>query len=226
MTPAKTGPTRPSATTLQPEQTPAELKALIDLLKGGGLKGPHLEIGTAAGGTLREMMLAYDAATRPKFVVVDTLQYYPNQREIIERNLTGAGIDPREVDFRVGTSWEKVGEALARNERFSFILIDAVHRARYVMQDLRWTRMLEPGGYVALHDHKPQFRGVEWATRRFLRTQPQYEKVALVDSLMIIRKKGMSGTEGSDFDISLAGMVSPLLRWRRSIEKRIARTRG
>jgi predicted O-methyltransferase YrrM len=215
---------RPSATTLASELTPAELNALVALLKGAGLTGPHLEIGTAAGGTLKELMRSYADVARPKFVVIDPLTYFPNQRDIVERNLRSAGIDPATVDFRVGTSWALVKDALAKQERFSFVFIDAVHKAKEVMQDLRWTRLLEPGGYVCLHDHKPRFRGVMWATRWFLARQPQYQRVALVESLAILRKTAPAAhAEASDFDIALGGIMSVLLRLRRSAEKRVGK---
>ena len=35
---------------LEPEMTPKEIAALLDLLHSASLKGRHLEIGTAAGG--------------------------------------------------------------------------------------------------------------------------------------------------------------------------------
>lgn len=212
---------RPSATSLEAETSVEERGALRKLLSNAGLSGPHLEIGTAAGGTLKELIGCYPSARRPQFVVVDPLSYYPNQREIVERNLRSAGIDPANVDFRVGTSWNMLQPALARKERFSFIFIDAVHRAKQVMQDLRWTRLLDPGGYVCLHDHQPKFDGVIWATKRFLARQPQYEQVALVDSLAILRKReSTDGDEVSDFDVALGGAMNVALRFRRSIEKR------
>src|SRR4051812_46311494 len=105
---------RPSAITLASELAPAELDALLRLLQGAGLTGPHLEIGTAAGGTLKELLLAYAPANRPKFVVVDPMGYFPNQRVTIERNLVSAGIDPTAVDFRVATSWQALKAALRR----------------------------------------------------------------------------------------------------------------
>ena len=69
------------------ECTEAEIAALVGAMRERGLSGAHLEIGTAAGGTLKRMMLAYPATERPKFLVVDPLAYFPNQREAVEANL-------------------------------------------------------------------------------------------------------------------------------------------
>src|SRR4051812_46739186 len=175
---------RVSATTLDSELFPEELQAIVRLLQSAGLRGPHLEIGTAAGGTLKQMMLAYPSDARPKFVVVDPMRYFPNQRDIVEGNLASAGIDPRGVDFRVMTSWEALKRALHPPESFSFIFIDGDHNADHVMQDLRWTRLLETGGCVCLHDYSPQFPGVVWATKRFLRANRGYRQAGLIGRLI------------------------------------------
>lgn len=215
---------RASALSLQPELTPAELSLLIDTLRQLKPDGPHLEIGTAAGGSLREMMRVYSAAERPRFVVVDPFSYFADQRATVERNLQAHGLDPGSVEFRVGESAALLPAALAANDRFAFIFIDGNHKARYVIQDLAWTRMLTVGGLVALHDHKPKFRGVMWATARFLRHNPHFERVAQADSLVILRKtRAAERPEVSAADITVAAIVQPLLRVRHSLEKRLAR---
>lgn len=179
---------RESATTLAPEVTEAELKALTGLISEKTADGAHLEIGTAAGGTLKAMICARDPVNRPRFVVVDPMTYFPGQREIVERNLRSAGIDPSDVEFRVGFSWPLFSRAEARGDRFSFIFVDGNHKAHHVIQDLSWARLLEPGGYLCLHDHSREHPGVVWAARHFLDRYPQYERVLQVDSLMILRK--------------------------------------
>ena len=85
---------RASATTLAAETTGAERSALLDVLRQARLTGQHLEIGTAAGGTLKELMAIYPEAKRPPFVVVDPLVYFPDQRRAVERNLLLAGNRP------------------------------------------------------------------------------------------------------------------------------------
>lgn len=215
---------RASATTLQPELTPAELEAIVGLLRRHPGRLAHLEIGTAAGGTLREMMRAYDDGARPPFVVVDPFSYFPNQRQTVEANLRGAGLDPATVDFRVGFSWPMLKTALTEPTRFSFMFIDGNHKARYVMQDLAWTRLLEVGGHVCLHDYKPKFRGVIWATERFLRRYPNYERVRMVDSLVILRKTAPSRQpEVTSADIAIGAGLEALHRWRWSLDKRLGR---
>src|ERR1700687_1759576 len=98
-------PMRASAITLEPEIPKNELARLVALLHAERLKGAHLEIGTAAGGTLRELMRAYPDETRPRFVVVDPMTYFPDQLAKVRRNLKDAGLDPERVDFRVAKSW-------------------------------------------------------------------------------------------------------------------------
>ena len=213
---------RPSAIDLQPELSQAELNAMKSLVQQYPKTGKHLEIGTAAGGTLRELMLCY-TKLRPPFVVVDPFTYFPDQLEIVKNNLRGANIDPVQVDFRKGFSWPQLEVAMSAKETFDFIFIDGHHDASYVMEDLRWTRLLNQGGLVCLHDYKPKFPGVQWATERFLRRNPNYTKIIHVDSLVVLKKSVMSGTEVSDGDLSLSKFMNRILKYKRSIMKRLSR---
>ncbi len=165
---------------LSSETTGPEREALAQLLKDAALTGAHLEIGTAAGGTLKELMSCYPAESRPQFVVVDPFTYFERQRSAVEENLRSAGIDPADVDFRVGYSWAQLQTAQSRGDRFAFIFIDGNHDLKYVTQDLRWTRLLVDGGYVCLHDYSESFPGVILATDRFLRRNPNYSLVSHV----------------------------------------------
>src|SRR5262249_2922361 len=167
------------------------------------------------GKTLKAMMLTYNEGSRPPFVVVDTFTYFPGQLDHVRDNLRSAGIDPSTVDFRVGTSWGLVSEALANNESYSFIFIDAVHSYLEVTQDLRWTRMLEPGGYVCIHDYKPKFPGVEWAVRWFLWRNRNYRMVGKAGSLAVLHKSGVSTMrESSALDLAAAqaARIAPRVR--------------
>jgi hypothetical protein len=101
---------------LAAEVSERELAARKALLKTRGLKGPHLEIGTAAGGTLKELMRCYADAERPRFVVVDPMRYFPDQPAIVRKNLASAGLDPKQVDFRIARSWLRA-EAPASDSR-------------------------------------------------------------------------------------------------------------
>lgn len=215
---------RQSATTLESELHPAELQCLRDLLSENPRSGRHLEIGTAAGGTLKALMLAYPPEARPPFSVVDPMTYFPNQLDLVRTNLRSAGLDPEAVDFRVGTSAEKLGPALAVGDTFSFVFIDGNHKARYVIQDLTWCRMLEVGGHVCLHDYKPRFPGVVWATDRFLRRYPNYRVVHRVESLIVLRKERASARpEVTRADLVEGGVRSFVEGLSRSLAKRIRR---
>ena len=183
---------RASATTLEAEMTLEETQALSELLETANLAGSHLEVGTAAGGTLKCMMALYPEKRRPKFVVVDTMKYFPDQKGIVERNLRSVEVDPADVDFRVGDSWIEFRKAEAAGEQFDFILIDASHKLNHVTRDLSWTRMLRPGGYVCMHDYSPKFRGVTKAADKFLARYKNYSREELAGSLLILKKNSPS----------------------------------
>jgi hypothetical protein len=211
--------------TLDPETTTAERACIVDLLRKGGLSGKHLEIGTAAGGTLALMMSAYPAERRPPFVVVDPFTYFRGQRDAVDQNLRCAGVDPASVDFRVGFSFPVLQRALPSGERFSFIFIDGNHNTPFVMQDLMWTRLLDVGGYVCLHDYTRKFRGVIWSVEHFLRRYPNYRKVAAVDTLVVLQKQSESTRpEVSGLDIALAKLLRHVHRGQWSLDKRLGRT--
>jgi predicted O-methyltransferase YrrM len=218
---------RASATTLAAEVSDNELAALKALLKTRRLKGPHLEIGTAAGGTLKELMRCYADAERPRFVVVDPMQYFFDQLAAIQRNLASAGFDPDQVDFRVDMSWPAFRQASRAGERFSFIFVDASHQIHHVTEDLAWTRLLEPGGIICFHDYNRNFPGVMLAVDRFLARYRNYRAVEHVDSLLIVEKTAASSSkEISVWERLRARIINVLHKTRASARKRMRRAAG
>jgi predicted O-methyltransferase YrrM len=201
-----------------------EVKAIEALLRTGEFKGPYLEIGTAAGGMLRHAMLSYPDETRPPFVVVDPMKYFPNQIEIVRRNLSSAGLDPNHVDFRISKSWPAFQAAERAGETYSFIFIDGSHKINHVTEDLAWTRLLEVGGIVCMHDCYAKCPGVLAAADRFLSLHPNYEVVEQVSSLRIVRKTGGgSRQEASLLERIRARILGVVYQLRAGLEKRLKR---
>jgi len=210
--------------TLESELSDEELRCLTEVLQKRRLSGNHLEIGTAAGGTLARMMNCYDEHTRPHFVVVDTMTYFEGQFEIVRRNLSEHGLNPDSVEFHTARSFDVFKQAEKAGERYEFIFIDGAHGCRYVMQDLSWSRLLRRGGVLCMHDYAPKTRGVIVAANRFLKKYKNYEKIALAGSLLVIRKSDESPEpEVTLGDHIYATMMSLWLQLRNSIEKRINR---
>lgn len=216
---------RESATTLASEVSGNELSALLSVLRNSALTGPHLEIGTAAGGTLKELILSYPEGRRPRFVVVDPMSYFPDQMAIVRRNLSSAGIDPDTIEFRVGKSWPMFQSAERKGERFSFIFIDGSHKIHHVTEDLAWTRLLEAGGIVCFHDYAEKFPGVMNAVDRFLRRYPEYKILTRAESLLAVQKNAAgSRREISAWDRVRARGINIVHQLRTSARKRNART--
>ncbi len=200
---------RASATTLEPEISAEEMSALLRAMHAEPLAGPHLEIGTAAGGTLRELMRSYPAEKRPRFVVVDPMTYFPDQFPIVRRNLASAGIDADSVDFRISRSWRAFRAAERAGERYSFMFVDGSHKAHRVMQDICWARLLDPGGLLCFHDYTPRLPGVVFAVDRLRAASPNYEIVEHAGSMVILRKVAASARpEVSRGDLMLAQVVN------------------
>ncbi|MCE2825753.1 MAG: class I SAM-dependent methyltransferase [Verrucomicrobium sp.] len=218
---------RPVATTLASELAPDELACLLDEAQKANRGGRFLEIGTAAGGTLCQLINCLPADRRPPIVVVDPMAYFRNQLEAVRTNLTRHGINPDTVDFRVGTSAAAFPRAAAAGEQYDFILVDGAHKSVPVTQDLRWTRLLRPGGVVCFHDYCDAFKGVKWNVDRLVRRHPTYRLEKVVSHLAVVRKLSESPTpEGGTLDLIWAGLLSPLLQWERSYRKRRAGSKG
>ncbi|HBN74302.1 MAG TPA: hypothetical protein DD473_00460 [Planctomycetaceae bacterium] len=181
---------RACSETLEAEMTIAEQEFLQGLIREENFSGSHLEIGTAAGGTLCRMMSCFNDDSRPKFVVVDRMTYFPKQNEIVAENLRQHGLSPEAVDFRTATSSEAFKIAEQKEDRFDFMLVDASHKILAVMSDLRWTRLLNVGGIACFHDYADKFPGVKLSIDRFLKQHPNYEVIGQADSLLAIRKTG------------------------------------
>ncbi|MBI1345908.1 hypothetical protein GC163_06425 [bacterium] len=188
---------RRCATTLEAEMTPAEHQLLLETLQQAPTDGLRLEIGTAAGGTLCAMLDALPVEQR-RFVVVDPMKYFPQQLDTVCKNLRDHDLDPGTVDFRVSTSDVAFEDASARQEAYSFMLIDGCHKIRSVTIDLKWTRLLAVGGVVCFHDVVPELRGVWLAVQRFVSRHPNYELIAQADSLLALRKTAESATPEID----------------------------
>lgn len=207
--------------TLCPEMTAEELAGLKSWLHSTARKGAHLEIGTAAGGTLCFMMKSFPDSDRPRFSVVDTMSYFVNQFDVVKRSLADHGLDADQVDFRVMSSAEAFARAEADRERFDFMLVDASHKICHVMNDLRWMRLMNVGGIACFHDYAPYFKGVLWPIDRFLRRNPHFVRVGQAGSLLCIRKEREAATpEVTVSDRLWALLRSPLLQWGLSLRKR------
>jgi hypothetical protein len=147
---------------IKSEISPAEMMGMKEVLRRSHFNGNHLEIGTAAGGTLKEIINCY-VEPRPNFFVIDPMTYFPNQFEKICQNLRSANIDPKVVTYWKGTSAQFLKSYETRDKSFDFIFIDGNHAHYFVMLDLAWCDRLSVGGVVCLHDNSPAHPGVGWA---------------------------------------------------------------
>jgi len=117
---------RRCAITLESEISDVERNALLKVLKEFSLKCTHLEIGTAAGGTLCEIYNFYKSTDReiPNFWVVDPMKYFPNQIDIVKKNLISKGVNLSKIRFLQNISSVALKKAFSEGPEFDFILID------------------------------------------------------------------------------------------------------
>jgi hypothetical protein len=215
---------RASATTLESECTLAERAALTAVLRDKGYTGAHLEVGTAAGGTLKELMGVYDADSRPPFFVVDPMTYFDDQLAKVKTNLTGAGIDPETVTFWIGTTEDHLPLARAAGQRFDFIFLDGDHRHYPTTVDLGWADLVTPGGTICLHDRTEKFPGVGWSIDHFLDRNPAYRFVSQTDSLVILEKTAEATRQAvTTADLWAASWAQRKFKTARSIRRRLGR---
>lgn len=215
-----------SARVLASELTANELAALtqaLRTLRDGGLSGEHVEIGTAAGGTLVQMLEVFRSGACPPFWVVDVMTYFTDQLETVHRNLREHGHDPAQVRFFVMLSRKALRQAALHPPKAVFILVDGDHEIRGVTVDLQWAQYLQAGGFLCLHDYAPgeKWNGVTLAVDRFLRRNPHYERFSLTTTLLILRKiRASERAEVSFYDLRRAEVLRNVLKLRNSILKR------
>ncbi|HMO65843.1 MAG TPA: CoA-binding protein [Verrucomicrobiota bacterium] len=221
---------RPCAETLASELSAAELERLTGVIRGlraEGVTGEHIEIGTAAGGTLVQMLRACTDAP-PPFRVVDPMNYFAGQHAAVQENLRRHGLAAAPVRFMVMRSDRALRELAAHPPRAAFLFIDANHELHGVTRDLRWTRFLLPRGIVCLHDYAPgdPLCGVTLAADRFLARHPHFVREAQTGSLLVLRKTAdASRPEVSWPEVLRADVLRHAIKPRRSIRKRRSRRR-
>ena len=94
---------RQSGIDLSSECSISERACITEAIKSLSTGGNFLEVGTAAGGTLKEIIQTADnAKLDAMFYVLDPLTYFPNQLQKIHKNLSNSDIDPSRVQFWQG----------------------------------------------------------------------------------------------------------------------------
>jgi len=216
---------RRCAITLESEISDVERNALLKVLKEFSLKCTHLEIGTAAGGTLCEIYNFYKSTDReiPNFWVVDPMKYFPDQIDIVEDNLISHGVDLSKVRFLRSISSIAINKAFVENPEFDFIFIDGSHKRKYVTQDLIWTRFLKKGGILCAHDYSPKFPGVYKSIDLFLKKYKNYKLISVAETLAIIKKEDITKKSEITNMMMLTSMIDGLIQQiRSSIQKRLS----
>lgn len=214
---------RQSGIDLSSECDPDEIEALKQAITMAPPNGDALELGTAAGGTLKELIkFSKSLEKNYRFHVIDPMTYYPDQLGKVKRNLKSAEINPDEVDFFVGTSDGFLKSSYFQDLSLSFVFIDGDHRAYPVMKDLRILRNLTEGGIACFHDYKAQFPGVIWSFDYFLKKNPNYQYISKQNSLFTIKKiKSNDNAEVEMPDLIRSKIFQYHNKYKRSIIKRI-----
>ena len=208
---------------LSSECDPIEIEALKQAINVAPSDGCALELGTAAGGTLKELInFSNSVGKRYNFHVIDPMTYYRDQLQKVKDNLKSAGINPEDVEFFIGTSEGFMKSNYFQDLSFSFVFIDADHRAYPLMKDLRILRNLEEGGIACFHDYKEKFPGVMWSLDHFLNKNSNYEYISKEKSLVTIKKiKKTNDTEVALSDLIGAKIFQYKHKYKRSINNRI-----
>ena len=213
---------RQSGIDLSSECTLAERSCIMDAIKTIKQGGNFLEIGTAAGGTLKEIIKTADEEKlEAAFYVLDPFTYYPDQLTKVCQNLSKSDIDPSRVTFWEGTTDSHITKALEDRLNFKFIFIDGDHKAYPVMNDLRWMELLEVGGVACFHDYCDKFPGVAWSLEHFLSRNDQFRIILKSETLRVVKRNGKQIKPVNNFDLYKSKFMQIVLRLWRSIKKRV-----
>ena len=176
------------AKTLSSELGQQALDGLLDQIRRERPLSPYLEIGTAAGGALRDIMLCFEEKDCPQVVVVDPMAYFPDQMATVRRNISRHGLDLQKVIFRVKTSEQAFPLAVDAHETYGLILIDGATDLKSVMTDLMWSRLLKVRGLLCVNNVDDEHKGASLAVARFEAKNPEYKRIRQAGSLRIWRK--------------------------------------
>ena len=213
---------RQSGIDLSSECTVAERLCIADAIRMLAEGGNFLEIGTAAGGTLKEIIKTVDSVNlTAKFFVLDPFTYFPNQLEKVHQNLSNSKIDLERVEFWIGTTDSQIENALEQGLSFKFIFIDGDHKAYPVMNDLRWMELLEVGGLACFHDYCDKFPGVAWSLDHFLSKNDEFSMILEAETLRVIKRNGEKLVPVNRLDLLQSKAMQIYLRLKRSISKRL-----
>lgn len=215
---------RQSGIDLSSECSISERACIAEAIKSLSEGGNFLEVGTAAGGTLKEIIqTAGKEKLEARFYVLDPFTYYPDQLQKVHKNLLNSDIDPSIVEFWQGTTDSHFPIALRKGLNFKFIFIDGDHKAYPVMNDLRWMELLEVGGVACFHDYCDKFPGVAWSLEHFLLRNDHFSIILEAETLRVIKRTGENITKVSRFHLLKSKFMQVLLRLRRSIKKRLVK---
>ena len=217
---------RESAITLKSEMTDAEVYSIKNAIKDSKLTGLHIEIGTAAGGTMCEILKCYQNELKvvsPQFIIIDPLTYFDDQYEKICLNLKNNGLSQNNITFEKSKSSVAFRNLSAHAGEIDFILIDGNHKVNHFVGDLRFSRYLKAGGLLLIHDYSKGFKGIHSATNDFLNRYTNYEVLSHVDCLLILRKKSISNSlEISPLNLLFAHFCNLLDQVLNSLRKRFS----
>ena len=198
---------RESALTLESEMSDDEVSSIRNVIYDSKLNGIHVEIGTAAGGTLCEILKCYQNELKvepPQFIIIDPLTYFDDQYEKICLNLKNNGLSQNNITFEKNKSSVAFRNLSVHAGEIDFILIDGNHKINHFVGDLRFSRYLRAGGLLLIHDYSIDFKGIRSATNIFLNRYRNYEVLSHVDCLLILRKKSIS----TSLEISFLDLLS------------------
>ena len=215
---------RTCASTLESELDPEALNYLQELLAERSMWGLHVEIGTAAGGTLRKLLEVYDSkAKRPSFLVIDPMTYFPNQLDVVMQNVEHITWAKTKLRFEIASSSDAFARFRSRSGGLiSFLLIDGSHKIKYVANDTRWLEHLEVGGVVAFDDYGAGFPGVDWVVHKIMLPNTDFKKIAIAGRLIAFEKVGNTfGAPLTIYQRILANVLHPCFQIRMSLRKRL-----
>ena len=215
---------RVCAQTFESELGVDALETLKVVLQEDLREGLHVEIGTAAGGTLKELLRLYaDEPVKPNFLVIDPMTYFPEQLKIVKDNISTVSYPDERVEFMIS----KGGEAFDKFRLgdvcpISFLLIDGSHKIKYVTQDAQWLDFVEIGGVVCFDDYQAGFQGVDWVVDQVVNSSKCFERIAYAGRLLILRKIADKQTPiVMRRHMVMAALLHPFLQIVQSLRKRL-----
>lgn len=164
-----------------------ETEYLYELAKNGPGSGTILEIGSWTGGSSVALSLGSSDAGRGKIYAVD-ISFQPEYLQTLKDNNVAENVFIYQLSSQeMAVNWTYVA---GKQKKIRLLWIDGDHSYNGVTRDiLNWSRYIEEGGMIVLHDYNPKHPDVIRAVYELIIQSGEYSDFTVINGIFSARKQ-------------------------------------